>query len=213
MLRSERADNPQDTQRDVLHGFQAEVWTALPGIVVSVNLPKMTCVIQPAIQGLFRKKDGTKETVTMPLCLDVPIQFPGGGGYTLTFPLVAEDEGIIIFSSRCIDGWWQSGGVQPQAELRMHDLSDGMFIPGIRSQPRVLSGIPTDAVQLMADDGSAYCRISEAQLTLKHPTKVLVDSPDAEFSGNVKIDGEITGGGSQAVRLADGSASTKLKGT
>lgn len=72
--------------------------------------------------------------------------FPGGGGFELTFPLAAGDEGIVVFASRCIDAWWQQSGVQPQAELRMHDLSDGMFIPGMFSQPRLPSPAPSTSV-------------------------------------------------------------------
>lgn len=192
MLRQERTEDPSEALRLALLGWQSDIWTALPGIVESVDLAKGTCTVQPAVQGLFRQKDGSQTLVTMPLCLDVPISWPTGGGYTLTFPLKKGDEGQLVFNSRCIDAWWQSGGVQPQAEIRFHDLSDAAFHPGIRSQPRVLADVSEDNVQLRADDGSSYVEIAEAQMTLKHPTKVKVDSPIAEFTGEIRATGEIT---------------------
>ena len=54
----------------------------------------------------------------------------------MTFPLSEGNEGLVVFASRCIDNWWLSGGVQSQAEVRMHDLSDGFFIPGCFSQAK-----------------------------------------------------------------------------
>lgn len=193
MLQQERIEDDQEALRLALIGWQAEMWTSLPGILQTFDATKQTCVVQPAIKGIFRKKDGTTETVQLPQCLDVPVQFAGGGGVTLTFPLTEGDEGLIVFSSRCIDAWWQSGGVQVQAEIRMHDLSDGFFIPGVRSLPRKLSpAISTDSTQLRADDGTYYVELKAALLTLKHPTKVTIDSPIASFTGQIQAAGEVT---------------------
>ena len=73
--------------------------------------------------------------------------FPGGGGWSITFPVSKGDEALVVFASRCIDDWWQSGGVGIQPDLRMHDLSDGFAIIGPRSQPRKLNpAISTIAV-------------------------------------------------------------------
>ncbi|MEX4374460.1 hypothetical protein MY539_09275 [Haemophilus influenzae] len=58
----------------------------------------------------------------------------------MTFPLKAGDEGIAIFSERCIDGWWQNGSASTPLDFRLHDLSDAMFIPGICSVPKAIDG-------------------------------------------------------------------------
>ncbi|MCL9653139.1 hypothetical protein L2088_00345 [Pseudomonas protegens] len=95
-----------------------------------------------------------------PLLLDCPVQFPAGGGCTLTFPVAKGDECLVVFSSRCIDAWWQSGGIQVQAELRMHDMSDGFALLGFRSLPRMIPGISTSAVQLRSDHSSAFIEVN-----------------------------------------------------
>lgn len=214
MLNQERTEDPSEALRLALGGWQSEIWTAMPGILDSFNVnADGTCVCQVTIKGKWRAKDGSQSDVQLPQCLDVPLIFPGGGGFTLTFPMKAGDEGLIVFASRCIDAWWQSGGIQNQAEIRLHSLSDGFFLIGVRSKPRALANISTTSTQLRNDAGTAYVDLSSTQLTLKHPTKVVIDSPASEFTGDVKIDGVITGGGAQGVRLADGSVSTKLKGT
>jgi phage baseplate assembly protein V len=78
---------------------------------------------------------------------------------TLTFPIKPGDECLVIFASRCIDSWWQQGGIQGQAEYRMHDISDGFVFAGVRSQPRAFD-VDTDAAQLRSDDGQAFVELN-----------------------------------------------------
>lgn len=137
----------------------ADIWTALPAIIQSFDPDKKTCVVQPAIKAQLQDPTGTTAWVSLPLLLDCPVQFPGGGGVTLTFPLKEGDECLVVFASRCIDAWWQSGGIQVQAELRMHDLSDGYIIPGISSIPKVQPDISTTEAQLRSDDGTMKIRL------------------------------------------------------
>lgn len=114
--------------------------------MVSYDASKRTVSLKPAIQAQQQSITGVWTNVALPVLVDCPIVFPGGGGFEFTFPIAAGDEGIVIFASRCIDAWWQQGGVQPQAELRMHDLSDGMFLPGMFSQARLPSPAPSTSV-------------------------------------------------------------------
>lgn len=136
------------------------LWTALPGIVQSFDPVAMTCQVQPAIQGKVRAEDGTIMLVNMPMLLDCPVVFPHGGGCSMTFPIKPGDECLVVFSSRAIDLWWQSGGVQPPVEMRMHDLSDGFVLVGAYSQTKVLPNVSTQAVQLRSDDGQAFFELN-----------------------------------------------------
>lgn len=154
---------------------QSKLWTALPGIIQSFNAQAMTCVVQPAIQAFVTTDDGAQVLTTLPLLLDCPVQFPAGGGCTLTFPVAAGDECLVVFSSRCIDSWWQSGGIQAQAELRMHDLSDGFALLGFRSKPRVIGGISMEAVQLRSDDGAAFVEVNPATHAINITTSSVVN--------------------------------------
>lgn len=160
MDQRERIADPEEGHRAMLDGRQATIWTCLPGIIDSVDLVKMTAVVQSAIQVSLRGTDGVYRPTNLPQCLDCPIEFPSGGGFTLTFPIAPGDECEITFASRCIDAWWQQGGVQPQAEFRMHDLSDGFVKVGPRSQPRVIPNISASTAQLRSDDGAVYVEVA-----------------------------------------------------
>jgi Phage protein Gp138 N-terminal domain len=143
-----------------LDGRQSKMWTSMPGIVKDVNFLAMTCTVQPAIQGVYTNDTDSQTYINLPLLVDVPICFPSAGGFLLTLPLKANDEVLIVIASRCIDSWWQSGGVQPPMEMRMHDLSDGFAIPGPRSQVNLPGGAisPTDA-QFRDSAGVTYVSI------------------------------------------------------
>lgn len=143
----------------MLDGRQACLWTALPGIIESVDLSAMTCVVQAAIQAPINDENGDTTFVNLPLLLDVPIVFPSAGGFTITFPLAAGDEVLVVFGSRAIDAWWQSGGTQKPVESRMHDLSDAFAIPGPKSQANLVSGISSSKLQIRNDAGTVYLSV------------------------------------------------------
>ena len=114
---------------------------SIPGIIQSFNPDAVTAVVQPAIKGAEQDESGAEVSVNLPLLVDVPVVFPRGGGCTLTFPVKEGDECLVIFADRCIDFWWQSGGVQEPVDGRMHDLSDAFCIVGPQSQAKKISGI------------------------------------------------------------------------
>jgi len=194
MDRRSLLNDPEETMRLVLDGRQSTIWTALPCIVTSVNLNKMTLEAQPAIQGSTYDENGNAAAVNLPLLVNVPVVFPSAGGFTITFPITSGDEVLIVFSSRCIDAWWQSGGVQRPIEMRMHDLSDGFAIPGPRSQTRLVPSISTTGCQIRNDSGSAYIEIAaDGKIKLVSPVEIDITTPTLKVSGAIVATGEITG--------------------
>lgn len=196
MDRRERYSNPLVEVRAAIENHEAEVWTAMPAILQSFNATAMTCTALVAIKAkvLTSPKAQTFTDVQISTLVDLPVQFPSGGGFTLTFPLSKGDEGVVVFASRCIDAWWQNGGVQPQAEMRMHDISDGMFIPGFRSQPRVITGVSTNSAQLRSDDGQVYVELAAGHVVNVVAPGGLNITGGVKITGALQATGDITGG-------------------
>jgi len=145
-----------------LDGLRSGLWTSMPGIIQSFNAGAITATVQLAIKGIVHAPDGSAQFVNLPLLVDVPVHFPRGGGCTLTFPVTKGDECLVVFAARCIDGWWQSGGVQAPIDPRIHDLSDGFAFVGFFSQATKISGISTSTAQLRSNDGSTYVEVDPA---------------------------------------------------
>lgn len=171
-----------------------QIRVALPGIVQSFDPGAVTAVVQPAIRSVETDNDGNRITKNYSLLVDVPVVFPRGGGCTLTFPVKAGDECLVIFADRCIDFWWQNGGVQEPVDDRVHDLSDAFCIVGPQSQAQKIGGISTGATQLRSDDGSTYFELNPTTQKIKivAPGGLDVIAPESTFSEKVTINGLLT---------------------
>lgn len=168
---------------------------SIPGIIQSFDPDAVTAVVQPAIKGVEHDESGAEVSVSLPLLVDVPVVFPRGGGCTLTFPVTAGDECLVIFADRCIDFWWQSGGIQEPVDGRMHDLSDAFCIVGPQSQAKKISGISTTAAQLRTDDGTAFIEVAAGgDITATTAGSATINAPEIVLNGNVTINGNLSQG-------------------
>ena len=136
-------------------------WTALPGIVKSFDPGTQTAEIRAAIQQGYYDENNELKYREQPLLVNVPVHFVCGGGVCITHNLVAGDAGIIIFSARCIDSWYQSGGVQIPENTRKHSFSDGMFIPGIRALTDKIESFETSGMEIRTESRSMIINVSE----------------------------------------------------
>lgn len=186
----ERYDNPEEMLRAAFRGLRAGVWTALPGIVQAFDAGAGTVIVQPAIQGVQQAPDGSVAAVEYPLLVDVPVYFPRGGGCTLTFPISAGDECVVVFSSRAIDAWWQSGQVQAPTEPRMHDMADGFAFVGPFSQARMIGNVSTSNAQLRSDDGSTYVELdpSGKLVNVVAPGGMTLTTPTVTITGVINVE-------------------------
>jgi hypothetical protein len=163
---------------------------ALPGVIVSFDAEAQTASVQPLIKQVMA--DGA--TQLLPVLQDVPVSFPRGGGFVLTFPVSEGDECELTFHDRCIDGWWASGNPSEPLDYRIHDLSDATARVGIASQPHVVTAFDMGAVALRKLDGSAFVKIDAAGVVRITGTKLVVDCP-IEYAGGITGTGDIIADG------------------
>lgn len=202
MDQRERVGNYEEAITTAIQGAQSEMWTTLPGIIESFDPTTMTCVVQCALTFSQRNAQGVISSVQMPALVDCPLVFMGGGQTVQTFTPAQGDECLLHFACRCIDEWWDLGGVQPQLELRLHDLSDGFVVCGPRSKPRVIQNISPN-MQLRSIDGTVYLEIDPSGvIKIVAPNGVQITGPvninDAlqiDTHGNLTTQGNITAQG------------------
>lgn len=185
MNRAELYNDQEEAMRIILDGRQVGIWTAIPAYVTSVDFSAMTIEAQPTIQQNVFNENGELTLVNLPKLLDVPIIFPSAGGFTITLPIAVNDEVLILFSSRCIDAWFQSGGIQKSMDYRMHDLSDGFALPGPKSLPNIIPNISSTSAQIRNNAGTTYVEIaSNGKINLVTPSEVSI-------TGNLRVSGSI----------------------
>lgn len=140
-----------------------DVHTALPAIIISFDANKRTVSAQPTIQRVFSDGEGKAGADNLPPCVDVPVVFPMGGGYELTFPINKGDECLLIFAERCIDSWFETGQPSEPADFRQHDLSDAFAIVGVRSLANI-QPVWTEGVELHGNGN--HVRIDDSSVEL-----------------------------------------------
>ena len=205
---NERQDSPELVLKAVADSLSTSLRVAMPGIIQSFDAGAVTATIQPAVKASVRQSDGSLSSVALPLLVDVPVVFPRGGGVTLTFPVSAGDECLVVFADRCIDYWWQNGGVQEPVDQRQHHLADAFALIGPQSQATKISGISTSGAQFRSDDGSTYLEINPTSQKMKivAPGGLELITPLADFSEAVTIKGLLSWMGGMVGSIASGTA-------
>lgn len=164
---AERSSNLSTLASNIKQGIDArlkDLHTAMPGIVETFDAEKQLATIQPAIRRIFVTRDGEKEILVpsdLPILINVPVIFPRGGGFSLTFPVKKGDECLLIFCERSIDNWHETGKIKVPGARRFHSLSDATAFVGLSSIPNKVPNYDDTNVQLKKDDGSVYIAIKE----------------------------------------------------
>ena len=165
MRRSERQADSSEDIRGAIEAAAFDLHVAMPGIVQSFDPAAKTVTVQPAIRAAVGG-----EFADLPLLEDVPVQFPSGGGFTLTFPIKVGDHCLVVFGDSCMDAWWQNGQIQNPIEFRQHDLSDAFAIFAPLNQTHEVPGISTNSVQLRNDSGASFLEIDgSGNITIATP--------------------------------------------
>jgi hypothetical protein len=145
----------QDVLLRLRRSILRDIRVSLPCTVESYDASKCSVTVQPGIRDLREQEDGTYANLRMQPLTNVPVHFPGAGGYRITFPIEPGDTGYVVFADRSIDRWLSgAGGEVDVNDLRAHDLSDGIaFEPGVRPFGSPWSGASTSRMTLGRDGG------------------------------------------------------------
>jgi len=182
-----------------------DLHTAMPGIIDTFDPLTQTCTVQPAIKRIFVGG----EAVALPILINVPVSFPSAGGFSITLPVKQGDECLIIFSERSIDNWLQFGELKIPNDRRFHDLSDGVVIMGLKSNPNVFTDYDPDnlVIRNIAND---------VKVTIGADNNIAIDTPGNIamnaatqidiVSPTVSIDGALNVTGAIAAESVDGSS-------
>lgn len=112
---------------------------AVPGRVESFDPVTQTANIQPLLKDSYEQEDGSEAVENLPVVTNTPVVFHGGGNFAITFPVQVGDLGMLVFCDRSIDQWLELGGIVDPVDPRRHELSDGVFILGVRNKSQKLA--------------------------------------------------------------------------
>jgi len=134
------ADFLNDLKRDIFLSLKChdlgtiqEVDFGKQTVTVSINYKKTLIEAQ---------KDGSyaQRPKEYPLLLDVPFVSLTGGQAGITLPIKKGDTCLVFYNDRAIDDWFASGAVTQVSSTRLHSMSDGIALVGVRSLANLIEG-------------------------------------------------------------------------
>lgn len=198
----ERFDDLEETIRAAIEQNASRTWTSAMGRVVSYDAAKQTASVQLTVKSFVKGEDGKRKAVDVPVLQDVPVQFPGSGGQTMTFPVQTGDECMVMFLSRASDAQQQSGGDQNPTDASVNSLSHPRVMLGFKSDPKKLENVSTTETQIRSDDGNTKIGLSgEGGVSVSTDKAVAISAADGvtmdggagniNFTGTLIVTGDI----------------------
>jgi hypothetical protein len=196
-----------------------DLHTSMPGIIESFDADTQLASIQPAIRRIFITRDGDTEILTpsdLPILINVPVIFPRGGGFSLTFPVKKGDECLLNFCERSIDNWHETGKVKKPGARRFHSLSDATAFVGLSSLPNKIPNYDATNTEIKKDDGTVSIKLKEnsdldiiaegnmnatitkdvniscTNIKVDATSTAEVNCPESTFNGNLTVNGNIS---------------------
>jgi len=117
-------------------------------------------------------KNGT--TLEYPELEDCPVFMLYGGTASITMPIQAGDDCLILFNDRCLDDWALSGDVVAPTDTRIHSLSDGIVLVGVKSMADV-TAVPS-CLSIHGGTNKISIKNSTADADLKILIDALIDA-------------------------------------
>ena len=144
---------------DAIEYRLGDLHVGMPGRVEAFYPAAQQADVQPLLKRVVVAPDGTKTIDSFPKLVNVPVEFPRGGGWRITWPLAAGDIVEIRFMERSMDAWSGSGGeVEPQ-QSRRHHLSDAICFPALSPARSAIPGIGSTDLIIGREDGTSEIRM------------------------------------------------------
>lgn len=179
----------------------SEVHTNIPGIVEAFDAGKGTVDVQPAVNRVEERLNGSRISKPFPVIRNVPIAYPAGGGYVIRWPLVPGDMVELRFSEKDTALFRSTGQRSDPQFLRKHDISYPTAWPcEIRlSQAQASPAEIADAMQIDGPSGLVVGKPLTAQPVAMAPA---VDTLIADLKNAINAWVPISMDGGAALKAA-----------
>jgi len=138
---------------NALAAFGLKLHTSCPGVIISYDAQKQVADVQPQVQQPKLQDDSTVVFETPPVIPNVPVEFPGGGGFRITWPVQSGDPCILDFQECPIDAWLQNGGSVNPEDLSRFEWHNAVCRMGVRTNNAVWKGLAQRGINVGVDGG------------------------------------------------------------
>jgi len=159
-----------------------EINICLPAQIVDFD----HSTLKASVKVMIKRKIDTETSIEYPTFTNVPVQFPSGGGFQISFPLKNGDKGRIIVFQSSIDNYISgNGGIVDPKDQRRFSLNDIAFIPGVNPYSQAISADPEKLI-IQNKEKTGF-------ISMTSGGKIEIESTgEMEIKANVTIDGNLT---------------------
>lgn len=192
---------------DILYFHKRDIMKSINcvnvGSVQSFDETDQTATIQISVKQVTDvDESGVKTLQEYPVLLKCPVITLTGGSSYLSMPIAQGDTCLIFFNDRDIDNWFYEGGVKSPNTPRVHDLSDGIAIVGIRNIQNAISDYLTNGVRIKYDDA---CKIDLQENLINSLSLLWFHLGNMVITGALQIGGTVSaytdGGGADEINI------------
>lgn len=141
---SERNPSLAEVLGDIMGQAGADMRVSCPAEVVTFDGTKRKVSVQPSLKRGYQDETGARQSTIPPIISNVPVHYPSGGTFSITWPLAQGDKGWVIFADGSLDAWLaSSGGVVDPVDDRAHSVNDAAFFPGVLPWGAVVQAVGT----------------------------------------------------------------------
>lgn len=139
-----------------------DLHTGLPARVIAFDVSTQSIVAQIVHKRVFIDIDGTLQVVDLPPITNVPVIFPGGGGWEMNWPLAPGDLVYLNFAERSLDEFLDGDGslnIEP-FHRRRHDLSDAVAMASFPTRRKAQQSAHAVNLRIGRADGSVQLELT-----------------------------------------------------
>lgn len=136
-----------------------------------------------------------------PILQDVPVQFPQGGGYFLTFPISPGDNCLLDFCDKGISHWKYHGKEKigvfksglPKADyFRAYNINDAVAMVGYNPIPQAIPNFNATSTELRnVGRTQRVTMLPTGNMEIVTPSELDITAPETIINGNTTMNGNL----------------------
>lgn len=150
--------------RAIVEAEASDLHTTIPGVVIKYDVATQTADVQPIVRA--HALDADVPTEEHPILPNVPVRFPGGGGFIVHFPLAPGDHVDLHFMQADPSAWRSTGQMSDPVDTRRHDMSFAYATPGCRPDTAPITDASASALTIGRDGHAQMITVDSSFVTL-----------------------------------------------
>lgn len=159
--------------REALDSRLIDVHTSAIAVVEKYDPVTMQVDCRLVVRRALRAEDGSTVNEEIPVIPAVPVMFPRGSTFAITWQLVPGDHVMLFFTESSADQWRATGSPSNDAgDLRRHALGSAFAIPAVAPDVKLLAQSQTQALVIgglelhLGAPGTVTVKIGDSAATL-----------------------------------------------